>query len=334
MKTPIKSTLLLAACLAAIPNVALALDTEQDPGDEPGDPSSPDPVAPPPSWEKTFSSSSCFPGCTSDWGAGYAVTGRLTAKAKSSTQPNDKLEGFAGLDGFARVNGSRVSLFRVQAVATSEAKVRTDFTLTAYVGSAAIYQKPVVSLAGTSTFLSGGGTWPATFFSKTVNLSVGPIPVTFTARATGELKTTLTGKISNVGFEMGGGPSGKASLFASGAVGGNYCIDYLGCVGASAGLSVNVTLVEAAAPTSFAIWWSLVNQGYGVNLNYALTSNLTLKTLAGYLSVFAEACLGGCVRWDRQLIDWQGWTASYSLISQTGKYCLAGSCAVITSFGP
>jgi hypothetical protein len=325
MKTQLCSTMLLAAFLAAVPNVAFALDEEDDPeGDS--DPGTPDPLPPPPTWEKTWSHSNCFPACGASWGAGYAATGRLTAKAKSATQPNDKLEGAAALDGYARINGSRQSLFRVQVLGISEAKTRTDLTLTAYVGGAAIYQKPFVSWSGTHTFLSGGGNWPSTFFSKTVNLSVGPVPVTFTARATGQLSTTITGKISNVGFEMAGGPSGKASLFASGAVGGKYCVDYIGCVGASAGLSVNVTLVEAGAPTSFALWWSLVNQGLGINLNYALNSKLELKTLAGYLSVFAEACLGACKRWDAELIDWPGWTASYPLIAQSGKTCLAGTC--------
>jgi hypothetical protein len=233
------------------------------------------------------------------------------------------------------MNGGKYSLFRVRVAGVAQAKARTDLGLTAYVGGAAIYTKPFVALSGSYTWLSGGGTWPTTFLDKSVTVSVGPIPVTFRARATGQLAATLSGRISNVGIETAAGPSGKASLFASAAVGGQYCVwTPLGdaCVGATAGLSVDVTLIEAAAPITFNLWWSLVNMGYGTQLNYGLNSNITLKTLSGYLSVFAEGCIGGCLSWSSKLIDWAGWSTSYGLISVNGKYCLTGTCSTVTGF--
>jgi hypothetical protein len=189
-----------------------------------------------------------------------------------------------------------------------------------------------VSQTGVYVPLNVSQSWPKTFFEKRVNIGVGPIPVTFTAKATGQLAASLTGQISNIGFEAAAGPSGKASLFASAAVGAQYCVDFLGCVGASAGLSASVTLVEASAPTTFKIWWSLVNLGFGAQLNYKLASDLNLKTLDGWLKVFASACLGGCLDWDRTLIDWRGYTANANLINASGKYCLAGDCGQVLGF--
>ncbi len=338
MKTQMKSMLLLTAILALVPRLAFAIDNEPGPGDdpEPAPPSGPQPPAPPPppppTFVKTLNHALCFPqSCSDDWGAGFSINGRLAATPR---QPGtkDKLEGSGELDTFAKVNGGRYSLFRVRVAGVSEAKVRTDVALTAYVGGAAVFTKPFVSVAGTYTWLSVGQSWPKTFFDKSVSVGVGPIPVTFRARATGELAANLTGKITNVGFEIGANPSGKASLFASAAVGAQYCIDYLGCVGASAGLSVNVTLVEAAAPINYNLWWSLVNMGFGAQLNYGLNSNLTLKTLNGWLKVFASACLGGCLDWDRKLIEFDGWNTSYGLLNINGKYCLVGDCQTVVGF--
>jgi hypothetical protein len=333
MKTHIT---LLAAFVALVPRIADAMDgidpvDEEDPGTS--EPSGPAPPPPPqPTVVKTLNHSLCFPDCSNDWGAGFSVNGRIAATPRAVTGTRDKLDGYGELDTYAKVNGHRYSLFRVRVTGVSEAKLRTDVNLTAYVAGAAVFTKPFVSVAGTYTWMNVGQSWPKTFFDKSVSLSVGPIPVTFRAKATGELGANLLGKITNVGFEVGANPLGKASLFASAAVGGQYCVDYVGCVGASAGLSVNVTLVEAAAPVNFNIWYSLVNMGWGAQLNYGLNSNITLKTLSGWLKVFASACLIGCLDWDRKLIDWAGWNASYGLLNINGKYCLAGDCGTVLGF--
>lgn len=326
MKT---QTLLLAAVLSVAPTVALAaVNDNPDPNDPgPSDPTTPTtPDTPEPTFLKNLFAQNCFPSCGSDWGAGYSVSARLAATPRTTANTRDKLEGFGQLDTFARVNGSRYSLFRVRLDGVSEAKVRTDLGLTAYVAGAAVFTQPFVSVSGTSTPISIGQGWSHTFFDRSVTVGVGPIPVTFRTRATGQLGASLIGKLSNVGFEAATGPSGKASLFASAAIGGQYCIDYLGCVGASAGVSANVTLVEAAAPITAALWWSLVNRGWGAQLNYTLAASLTLKSLDGWLKVFASACLGGCLDWDRTLISWPGATATYTLMNATGKFCLAGEC--------
>lgn len=334
MKT---QTLLLASILAFVPKLALAVDGQEGPGDTEETGGSSTPETPPPgtvpTWTKSLNNSQCFPDCSASWGAGYSIGGKLAATPRTATT-RDKLEGWAELDTFAKMNGGRYSIFKVRVAGVSEAKLRTDLGLTAYVGGFAIFTKPFVAVSGSYTPLAIGQTWTQTFFDRSMTVGVGPIPVTFRARASGQVGAALTGKISNVGFEVNAGPSGKASLFASAAVGGAYCVEYLGCVGAQAGLSVNVTLFEVSAPVNYSVWYSLVNLGYGAQLNYGLNANIVLKSLSGYLSVFAEACLGGCWRWDRDLISWGGFQGTYPLLNVAGKYCLLGDCsAPVSGFG-
>ena len=325
-------SLLVAAVLALAPTAASAMDDDNPSEPDPSNPApnpnpgTPGTTTPDPTFVKSFFHSNCFPGCSADWGAGYSVSARLAATPRSTAGTKDKLEGFGDLDTFARMNGSRYSLFKVRVTGLAEARTRTDLNLTAYVAGAAVHTVAFVSQTGSYVPLSSSGYWPRTFFDRSVSVGVGPIPVTFRARATGELGASLTGKISNVGFEAMTGPSGKASLFASAAVGGQYCVDYLGCIGASAGVSVNVTLVEASAPITAGLWWSLVNRGWGAQLNFNLTSTLNLRSLDGWLKVCASACLGGCLDWDRKLIDWRGTSGQYTLFNASGKYCLFGEC--------
>jgi hypothetical protein len=326
------NALLLITALSLFPSAAYALDDQEGPGDEeptpttqPSGPATPPPPAP--AWSKSYS-----PGAyvgNSNWGAGWALNGRLAAYPKTTVGTRDKLEASASLNAYARLNGSNYSMFRVEASGVTQAKYRTDLGFTAYVGGAAIYTKSYSSATSTYVPLSIGQTWPRTFVDKSVTVAVGPIPVTFRVQATGQVGASLTGKISNVGIEMAAGPSGKASLFASAAVGGQYCVwTPFGdaCVGATAGLSIDLTLLEASAPTNLAVWWSLAGPYGGVLLNYLATSNITLKSLGGHLDVFAEGCIGGCLSWDSTLVEWPGATATWWLFNVNGKYCLTGQC--------
>lgn len=323
-------SLVVAAVLALSPRLASAAiddNPQEDPTPDPGPSTPPPPSGPQPTFVKTLNAMSCLPSCTADWGAGYSIGAKLAATPAGAGVPKDKLEGWGELDGFARINGGRYSLFKVRVTGLAEARTRTDLSLTAYVAGAAVRTVPFVAQTGTYTPLFYGEAWSKTFFDRSVTVGVGPIPVTFTAKATGELGASLTGRISNVGFEASTGPWGKASLFASAAVGGQYCVDYLGCIGARAGLSVNVTLLEATAPFNTNLTWSLVNRGWGAQLNYNLTSTLTFKSLDGWLKVFASACLGGCVDWDRKLINFTGFSTTGTLFNVAGKYCLSGECS-------
>jgi hypothetical protein len=316
------------AALAAFSSVAGAAIDLDDPGDEdptpiPTPPPPTTPPPPPPAWEKKYTAAASY---GDDWGAGWTVQGRLAAYPKTTIGTRDKLVASASLDAYARIAGSSYSLFRVNASGTTQAKYRTDVSYGVYLGGATVYSNGWASATSTLTFMSHAARWPRTFVDRSVTVGVGPIPVTFRVNATGELAANLSGKLSNVGVEIGGGPSGKAALYASAAVGAQYCVDYLGCVGASAGVYADVTLVEIGAPATVAVWWSLAGSYGGVLLNFLASANINIQALKGDLGVFAEACLGGCLDWSRSLIDWDGLYSSYPLHHAQGKYCLVGPC--------
>jgi len=322
-----------AAILALVPGVAGAAIDLDDPGDDggtgggTGGTGGDTPTGPQPTWLKTYSNTASL--SMNGWGAGWSIYGKLAATPKTTIGTRDKLEGSADLNTFIKINGYNQSVFRVNASAVTQAKYRTDASITAYVGGASIYTKSYTSATSTYTWLSVGQTWPATFIDRSATVSVGPIPVTFRVRATGELTASLTGKISNVGLEMGGNSGGKANLYASAAVGAEYCVDYLGCVGASAGVYASLKLFEVKTPATLAVWWSLAGSslGTGVKLNYLANAGLQVSSLDGELGLTASACLGGCLDWSTTLIDWDGWVASSTLYNVAGSYCLTGTCS-------
>src|SRR5262249_38753602 len=151
-------------------------------------------------------------------------------------------------------------------------------SINAYAGSANVYSK---SWGSASSVLYSFTATPlnlsTTFFSKSVTVNALFVPVTFTARATGALGATLSGQISNVGIEAKGTPSGRAGLYVSAAVGGQYCLGGL-CVGAEVGVYSDVALVKASAPAKVAGWWQLARPS-GVMLNYSAKADATISSL-------------------------------------------------------
>lgn len=321
--------LLLASLLTLVPfSASAAIDL--DPGETGGGGSTGGggTTTPPPDWQKTYSKAQLFG--TTTWGAGYAINGSLSARKADATH-KDRLAASLSAETYAKINGSRYSLFTARLVGNTEAKARTDVSFNAYAGSATIYTKSYASTTSTYTFLNLPlSSQPVTFFDKSATVDLF-VPITFRVKATGQIGAGLSGKISNVGIEASANPSGKASLYASAAVGAKYCVGPA-CVGVSAGVYSDVKLVEAAAPARAEIWWSLSKYG-GVLLNYLAKADLTLSSLDGELGLFAEACLGGCISDSVKLIEWDGLSTSYSVFNQSGSYCLAGTCSLSTNPG-
>ena len=322
---------ILLASLVLAPLTSSAAINLDDPGDGGGGTGGTDgggDQPPPPTWQKTWSKGDLFGNTT--WGAGYAVNGSLTARIADATY-GDRLATSLNAETYAKINGSRLRLFSARITGNTEAKKRTDLAFTAYAGSAAIYSKSFTSTTSTYTYTPiPNATWSTTFFDRSATVDL-IVPITFRVKSTGQLSANLTGQISNVGVEASAAPGGKASLYASAAVGGQYCIGPA-CVGASAGVYSDVTLIQASAPASAKLTWSLSKFG-GVLLNYSARADLTLSTLSGELGLFAEACLGGCISDSVKLIDWDGWTASYNIANISGSYCLAGTCSLVFNTG-
>jgi hypothetical protein len=317
--------LLLASLLLAPLSASAAIDLD-DPGDggSGGGGTGGGTTTTPPTWQKTYAKGALFG--TTSWGAGYAINGSLSAYVADATH-KDRLAASMSAETYAKINGGRYRLFGARVAGNTEAKARTDLSFNAYVGSATIYSKSYASTTSTYTYTPiPTATWNTTFFDRSATVDL-IVPITFRVKATGHLSANLTGKISNIGVEASANPSGKASLYASAAVGGQYCVGPA-CVGATAGVYSDVTLVQASAPANVALWWSLSKYG-GVLLNYVAQASLSLSSLDGELGLFAEACLGGCVSDSVKLINWDGFTASYTIANMSGNYCLAGTCSLV-----
>jgi hypothetical protein len=254
---------------------------------------------------------------------------------KATATTKDKLTAAMSAETYAKIDGGRYRLFSGRVNGSTEAKARTDLSINAYAGSANIFSRSYISQTSTYVFTNlPQYAWSLTFFDVKANVSLF-VPVEFRAKATGELKINLTGKISNVGIEAGAAPQGRAGLYAYGAIGGEYCLGL--CIGATAGVYVDVTLLAAAAPANVAATLQFTGKSSsvgGVQLNYLANANLTISSLDGELGVFAEACLGGCIGDSATLIDWDGFTWTYNLINIAGSYCLAGTCVAAPTTPP
>jgi hypothetical protein len=331
----------LAAALALLTATApaFAAINQTGPGEDGGggttEPPPPPPPPPPGYWEKVTAASDMIG--TTHWGAGYLASIKVAATPGNTTQgTKDKLEGHASLAARAKLNGTTLQMFAVRAAGTTIAESRSDFNLTAYVGAAAVYSKDYASTTSTHTFLDESKSWNKTFVKKSATLWVGPVPVALSMRATGNLSAKLSGKISNVGLEAGAEGAGGANLYASAGTGFEYCLPGVGypCVGASAGVYVDLKLIEATMPATAKIWWSLSRAG-GALLNWQTTANLHLKSLNGELGLYAKAFLSGVFDeyWSTVLVRWNGFTAVVPIVNLAGNHCLVGSCTVLGPIG-
>lgn len=317
---PLLLALLAPAAAHAIPNEPIE---EPDPG-EPGG-GGDDPVDTG-YWAKNYSKSALFG--SSSWGAGYKINGGVWA-LPAAGDFKDRLGARLNAESYAKLNGSYLRVLGARATGETEAKRKTALSFNAYVGSATIYTKSWTSLTSTQTLFNvAPSPWTVTFIDRSVTVGVYGIDVTFRVKASGELKANLTGKLSNVGLEAAGTPSGKASLYASAAVGHNYCAAGV-CVGAEAGVYSDVDLVKVSVPAKAATWWSLAPAG--VQINYLAKADATISSLAGELGVWAKACIIGCIGGTEELISWDGFTATYPIANFSGSYCLAGTCLSTSS---
>jgi hypothetical protein len=128
--------------------------------------------------------------------------------------------------------------------------------------------------------------------------------------------------------------TGGAHLVADAAVGFKYC--ELGvCVGATGGVYADLTLLTVTAPIKARLGWSLARLFGGVQIGYELKGDLSLRSLDGELGLFAEVdAIVYDHRWEHELIEWNGFSASYSLFNAHGTHCLVGTCFPVIADSP
>jgi hypothetical protein len=152
-----------------------------------------------------------------------------------------------------------------------------------------------------------------TLFDVDATFTVLGIPITVGASSDGcldidasasFLKRTLHGSVT---------PGASVDVTASAGIGFDADV-----ISAQAGVSGNVTLVDASLPVSF-------SAGVGSTaIRLSESASLTMTGLDGELDLFAEGCLlGGCVHGDLEIFDWTGLTFVDTTIfsaSQTFPY--------------
>lgn len=186
------------------------------------------------------------------------------------------------------------------------------FSATAYqteVDNGSSLQTASVTIRGESAAAVNIG-YSHVFFAKTQTFSVGPVPVTVTASATGELGLGLSAS----GGALAVTPS--AGLYATLQAGVGAECD-LG--GASAGIRGSLTLLELALPISLKLY---IENGQP---RYSISGDLTISTLSGSLSLYAEAFVKVWfaevkASWSHSIFRWTGLEWTKNLFKRSGGF--------------
>ena len=153
-------------------------------------------------------------------------------------------------------------------------------------------------------------TYEQTFFERSQTFNVGPVPVFVSVGASGEL---------GLGLSFGGGAltvTPRAGIYATVQAGvGGECD--LG--GASAGVRGSLTLIEVGLPILLKLYLE------GGQPKFTLEGDLTLASLSGELSLYAEAYVKICsvkvsADWSKKLFRWTGVEWTKRLFSKSGTF--------------
>jgi hypothetical protein len=156
------------------------------------------------------------------------------------------------------------------------------FSATGYQAESAggsILEGASVTIGGDTT-LALNHSHTRTFAEQRRTFNVGPVPVTVTASATGELALT----VSASGGVLAVTPSAGLYATLQAGVGGGSDL-----AGAEAGLRGTLTLLELALPISLKLF---IDQSNGLP-RYEIAGDLTISTLSGSIALYAEASVLG-----------------------------------------
>jgi len=261
-----------------------------------------------------------------DWGANLYAAGSITATAAMTQTQRDKLDGEGSLTASAVINGSRYRLLGLRARAAVENGRTADLRASAALGGADFWTHSQHSELANNVATLIAPSWEKTMYDARVGVWVGPVPVTFRAKVTGQLSAGLTASFNVTRFGLTFTPAASASLYASAAIGGEYCVATV-CAGASAGVYTDLTLFAVRAPTRLEA--ALTPMPEGMSVSFLLRSDATVASLGGALGVFAEAHLGDAsYKGPTELITWPGLSTTANLTDQSATSCLVGSCLI------
>ncbi len=157
---------------------------------------------------------------------------------------------------------------------------------------------------------SMNATYEQTYFDHSQTFNVGPVPVFISVGVTGQL---------GVGLSFSGGAlavTPKAGIYATvqAGVGGDCDVG-----GASAGVRGELKLIELRLPVSLKLYFE------NGQPKFTLKGDLTLESLSGELSLYAEAYVKICsvkvsADWSKELFSWSGVEWTTTLFSKSGSF--------------
>jgi hypothetical protein len=221
---------------------------------------------------------------------GSALRTHVTAKDDGVAQ----LHSTTGIE--VTVLGARIELLGAAAAQVEDA--------TGSIGETSSF-----TIFGEST-VSVNVTYEKTFFERSQTFSVGPVPVTVSVGVTGQLGIGL----SSEGGALVITPVASIEATVQAGVGGECDLG-----GASAGVRGTLTLIAVQLPIRLKL--SLENG----QPRFTLRGDLTIESLSGALSLYAEAYVKICwvkvsAQWSKELFRWKGIEWTRTLFSKSGTF--------------
>lgn len=227
------------------------------------------------SWTRTWSKSDEFGNST--FGAGYE--GKLTTTSTTGVNAPDKIQVDGSLRAFGTVFGTDVNMVYGKGMASLTGNTGVASASLSVVG------QTIWSDSGSKT-LTSTKTFSKTFFSASTWITLGIVPVHFTASVAGQLGYAYDVHTIGNSIDMTFNPWGKAYATASASV--DMWV-------ASAGVEGILTLVEVGVPAHGVITL------YPTLVQYNVNADVTVKSLNGVINAFAKV---PGKKWTMKLASW------------------------------
>ena len=238
----------------------------------------------------------------STFGSGYL--GKFTLGAVAGAGANDKLSAEA----YGKADVTVFSLTKgIEAKAYAQVQ-NTAFSYNAYFKAAG---STLWSPSGT-TNLTIAKSWSQTLVNASTLIWIGPVPVTLSASGKGTMG--ITGSLGYTAAALSATAKPYGNLTASATAAINLVV-------ASAGVTANLTLINAAVPAVASMKLLGSNQ-----FQYTVDVDAQISSLSGNVQAWAKVWyVFGSKKWTTTIASWSGVTATYPIVDVhgcTGKFTL------------
>lgn len=262
-------------------------------------------AAPLGSFNKVWSKSNTYGNST--FGAGYLGTFTLNATGATGTA-NDRISAEAKGTANVTVLGATGGI-EGYAYGKIQNTTASDSMYLKILGTS------VWSHSGAAT-MSVNPSWSRTLASASTLIWLGPVPVTLSASGGGTI-----GVQASFGYS-GGLLAAKARPYGNLKATASAGVDLLV---ASAGVSANLTLIDASLPAVASLSLLTATDGKS-QFKYDLDLDASLNTLSGNVQLWAKVWyVFGSKKWTTTVASWSGITATYPIVdvhSCSGKFTL------------